>query len=165
MGKFLSKYNYDQKNSELPWRFLTVFQALVKQLHPQLNGIAFHEKVNVYQEQWNSEEIRLVKDTNKEGIPDPKKFYKMFGVGLQIWSSKKTNGGKKRHLRKVFDSYWHKKMVFEIEEFDIYESIYLNVPLKYIIDRSSINYYACPLKYCLFGTNDQQRYRSGFGTT
>lgn len=148
LEKFTKNFNYNPADNTRPWRKMRLFEAVTAELHPKLVGNAFFAKVLFYETKWGSNEFNLA---------DIKKFYKMFQVGLQFWTSETH---KKRHekiSRKVFDSYWSKKVVLILDNFDEHATIFTHCSLTYVIDVNCINLFGCCNKFCFFGSNDIQK--------
>jgi hypothetical protein len=127
---------------------MNIFQALVRELHPKLSGNTFDEKVKTFQIQWGSNEICL---------HEIKDFFKVFKIGLQIWSTR--NDGHKKITKKIFDSYWKRKLVLVVKQLNLSKPITLNTQFRHIKNIDELNYFTCPNKYCFFGTSELRRFR------
>jgi len=143
LEQFTKNNNYNPTNNTQPWRKMTIFQAVVSELHPTLVGTRFQKKVQDFEKMWGKNEFEL---------SDIKKFYKLYGLGIQFWTRQTV--GKTVETKKVFDSYWKKKVILLLEDFDEHQVLFINWTLTYILDISYTNFHGCPNKYCLFGTNN-----------
>ena len=149
IAKFVKKHNYDPANNVQPWRKMTLFQAVVSELYPKLVGDDFYKKVRLLEDVWGKPDFELA---------EIKRFYKLFGLGIQFWTRKKV--GKCVETERVFDSYWKKKVVLMLDDFDEHGVIFTNWTLTYVIDISYTNFHGCPNKYCLFGTNNVHKLKA-----
>ena len=52
IGAFTKKYKYSALDNSMPFRSVTLFQALVLELHPKIVGTEFEEKVQSYRRKW-----------------------------------------------------------------------------------------------------------------
>jgi len=148
--QFTNKYQYNPENNTQSSRKMTFFQAVVSELQPTLVGDKFLKKVKCFEEKWGKPEFDFTNDI--------KRFHKMFGLGIQLWTSKLI--GSRKIRKKVHDTFWKKKVVFVLEDFDEHEIIFTHWTLSYIFDISCIKYYSCSKKNCFFGTSDYYKYQS-----
>ena len=141
--KFTKNNNYDPRNNKQPWRKMTLFQAVVSELFPTMVGCAFQQKVKKFEKMWGKTEFEL---------SEIKRFYKLFGLGIEFWTRKSV--GKTVETQKVFDSYWKKKVMLILDDFDEHQVIFTHWTLTYVLDITYTNFHGCPNKHCLFGTNN-----------
>ena len=137
---FTKKHKYNASFNEVKIRSCTFFQALTHELKPNLVGPAFDRQTEEYRQKWGKTEFH---------VADAKKFYKLFSIGIQLWSV--VRGNKKKVTRKLFDTYWKKKIILGIGDHDINEAICVDQLVTYIPDFSEIYFFSCYRKYCFFG--------------
>jgi len=149
IGQFTKNNCYDPVNNTQPWRKMTLFQAVVCELFPKLVGHRFQMKVKQFEDMWGKTEFEL---------SEIRRFYDLYGLGIQFWTKKRV--GKTVETQKVFDSYWKKKVILVMDDFDEHQVIFTNWTLSYVLDIAYTNFHGCPYKYCLFGTNNISNLRS-----
>ena len=148
--KFTDQHQYNPENNTQASRKMTLFQAVVSELQPTLVGDQFLKKVKCFEEKWGKAEFDFTNDI--------KRFYKLFGLGMQLWTSQSIGNRKVR--KKVHDTFWKKKVVFVLDDFDEHEVIFTHWTLSYIFDVTCIKYYSCSKKNCFFGSSDYFKYQS-----
>jgi hypothetical protein len=136
----LNQNNLDEK--------MNIFQALVRELNPNLCGQSFDQKVLNYRRKWGSDTIYL---------HDIKKFFQIFGIGIQIWRTESKN--KKLITKKIFDSFWKNCLILSINQLNLSKPITLETKFFHIVDIEKLHHFSCSNKYCFFGTNDLQKYQ------
>jgi hypothetical protein len=138
-----------ETNNKLTSCEMNIFQALVRELHPQLSGNSFDEKVKIFQIQWGSDEVCL---------HEIKNFYKVFQIGIQIWRTGTRNN--KILTSKIFDTYWKRRLILSVKQLNLAKPITLKTKFRHIEDIDKLNHYSCTNKYCFFGSNDLQKFRA-----
>ena len=147
IGKFAQRHNYDAQNNESRMRSMTFFQAVVKEKYPNLVGSSYEKKV---------EEFRLLWPKNQLHLSDIKEFFKIFGIGLQLWDIQTSSH--KRETKKMYDTYWKKKMILAIPDFNPNKAIDFDSEVVYVKDYSLLNHFSCAKKNCFFATNDRNKH-------
>ena len=148
--KFLKTKKYNPAENKVMFRKMTLFQAVVTELYPKLQGPVFIEKVTFLEEKWGEASFHL---------NDSKRFYDEFGLGLQIWTQvPKPN----RHyeIKKIWDTMYKKKLRLRMTNFDIDERFPLTSTVEYIYDEKAINYFSCPNQNCFYGTHRRDYYEA-----
>lgn len=147
IGKFSNKKKIDHTQNRIEFRQMTFFQAVVTELHPNLQGERFYRKVAEIQRDWESESFFL---------GDTRKLYEKSGLGIQIWT-KISKPDRHFEIHKIWDSLYTRKLRIQIEDFKLEDRIPLNMNIRYIHDDAALNYFSCPNRHCFFGTHRQDR--------
>ena len=146
---FLKKKNYCPLQNTPRKRKMTLFQCLVTKKFPNLWGNSFEAKVLELQSNWGK---------NFFSLAENRRFYGLYGYGLEVWDLTHENG-RKVH-RKVFDSIWKSKIVVEIENFSVKNpKIPLDQPIIFVPTLANIHLHFCPKKGCFFGTDRYDRWQ------
>ena len=124
----------------------TLMGAVVQEKFENLGGIRFEEKVKEYKNLWGKDSFE---------VSEIARFEKLFKIGLQIWSFEYVNeeDRKRRYTVLKYTSFHRVKVNIELEDFDEFEMIPIDLCLTYIPDIGRVNYFRCPTKNCLFGTS------------
>ena len=153
LKKFLRTKKFDPKNNPSKKRKMTIFQCLVTMKHKTLWGSEFESKVSEYEQIWESSSFAL---------SDNRKFYQLFGFGLQIWDKRRENGVV--IVSKVFDSLWKNKIVIEIENFNTKKSILLSNPVLFLPGKDSLHLFECTTPKCFYGNSRYDRMQKHINT-
>ena len=122
---------------------MTIFQAIVTELYPKLQGASFNRKVQDFETKWGA---------NFVDLNDSRRLYDLFGVGIQAWT--RIRQPDRRTLgKRVFDTFYKKKVIIELDDFSEDEPINIRALVWYIFDVKCLNYFMCPKRYCNYGTN------------
>ena len=144
--EFLRTKKYDPKNNPSKKRKMTIFQCLVTMKHKTLWGSAFESKVSEYEQIWESSSFAL---------SDNRKFYELFGFGLQIWDKRREKGVV--IISKVFDSLWKNKIIIQIENFNPEKSILLTNTVLFLPGKESLHLFECTTPKCFYGNSRYDR--------
>ena len=147
--KFAKNREYDAGNDRVQKRLMTIFQALVTELYPKLQGESFNRKVQTFETLWGEDSVNL---------SDFSRFYKLFGVGIQTWS-RVTKPNRKTYCIKQFDTVYKKKVRIELEDFTENDAIPIRTLVWYIYDDKVLNYFSCLNKKCFYGTDSYYNYQ------
>ena len=147
--KFAKNREYDAGNDRVQKRLMTIFQALVTELYPKLQGESFNRKVQSFEALWGEDCVNL---------SDFPRFYKLFGVGIQAWS-RVTKPNRETYCVKQFDTVYKNKVRIELEDFTENDAIPIRTLVWYIYDDKVLNYFSCPNKKCFYGTDRYYNYQ------
>ena len=147
---FSKKREYDAGKDQVQKRMMTIFQAVVTELYPKLQGESFNKKVKSFETLWGEDCVNL---------KDFVRFYKLFGVGIQAWS-RVTEQSRRTHCVKRFDTVYKNKVRIELTDFTDNDAIPIRTLVWYIYDDRVLNYFSCPMKKCLYGTSRYYNFQS-----
>ena len=139
---FVKNKNYEPEKNKSMFRQMTLFQAVVSELHPKLEGRPFYAKVAEFEEKW---------EINSFHLNDAKKLHDFFGLGIQIWT-KVAKPDRHYEVRKIWDTIYKKKLRIQLQDFDLEKRFPLSTIVEYIFDEVAINYFSCSNKNCFYGT-------------
>ena len=147
---FVNKRDYDPSNDRIPKRQMTIFQAIVTELFPKLHGANFNKKVESFEKKWGNQTVDL---------KESRRLHDLFGIGIQVWTRfvKSPNVARNTQCRRLFDTFYKKKVRIEVEDLSEHEPIHIKTLVWYIFDETVLNYFACTNKRCHFGTNRYQQ--------
>ena len=147
ISNLVKKRDLEPGQDRVPIRTMRIFQAIVTELFPKLQGAPFEKKVSEYENIWGKGSI---------DFEDSKRLHELFGVGIQAWVKKELAD---RHYtsRKIFDTAYSKKVRILVQEKNEKESFSVKDQIGYIFDEVALQYYSCPNKGCLFGINRYDR--------
>ena len=144
----MSKSDFDAAKDRVLVRKMRIFQAIVTEKFPKLQGRSFEAKVQEYETKWQSDTIFF---------SDSKKLHDFFGIGIQIWVKKPLSD---RHYgsRKIFDTKYKSKVRVIIDADADEEKLSTDTFIEYVFDETALHYYSCPNKHCFFGTDQHIRF-------
>ena len=146
---FAKKREYDAGKDQVQKRLMTIFQAVVTELYPKLQGASFNKKVKSFETLWGEDCVNL---------KDFLRFYKLFGIGIQTWS-RVTEQSRHTYCVKQFDTIYKNKVRIELKDFTDNDAIPIRTLVWYIYDDKVLNYFSCPKKKCSYGTSRYYNYQ------
>lgn len=126
---------------------MRIFQAIVTELFPNLQGLAFDKRVSNYETKWGKDSI---------SFSDSKRLHRLFGVGIQAWV-KSPLPDRKYGSKKIFDTLYKTKVRIIVENNTEIEYFPLKQLVGYVFDESALNYFSCQNKNCFYGTDRSDR--------
>ena len=154
LENFSKKRKYDAEKDRVQKRQMTIFQAVVTELHPNLQGASFNKKVSEFEAMWGEQGVDLSEFA---------RFHKLFGLGIQAWT-RIVKPNRQTYCVKQFDTIYSKKVRIEIDDFTEDDVIHIRSLVWYIYDEKVLNYFSCPNKKCYYGTNRYYNYQKHLQT-
>jgi hypothetical protein len=143
LEEFLRSKKYNQAASVKLKEEMLFVEALSSRLCPNAVYGNIMKKIDWVNVKWPSGRFE---------IRDSKKFYAVFGLGVQIWEKKQNKVGR------VFDSLYKNKLSILVESFN--ESLNFDDKIIFIRNIDVLNFYSCEKKYCFYGSNDHMKYEA-----
>ena len=147
ISNIIKKRELDVGNDRVPIRKMRIFQAIVTELFPKLQGLEFDKKVSTYETKWGQDSVNF---------SDSKRLHRLFGVGIQAWVKSRLPD-RKYGSEKIFDTLYKTKVRIIVENNTGIEHFPLKQLIGYVFDESALNYFSCPNKNCFYGTDRSDR--------